>query len=234
MSDTILRASNVRKSYFLGSVTLKVLKGVSLAVERGEFVAIMGSSGSGKSTLLHILGALDIPDEGHVVFEGRDVFACSNAQRDRLRNATFGFVFQFYHLLPELNVLENTLLPCMVGSSVLAWASSGREHREQAGRLLDRMGLGHRLPHRPNELSGGERQRVAIARALVNHPQVLLADEPTGNLDAATGREILSVLKTLNDEGQTIVMVTHDPQVAAAAHRIVHLADGRVSPRKSD
>lgn len=233
MSDVILHAVNVRKSYCLGRVTLKVLKGISLGVRRGEYVAIMGSSGSGKSTLLHILGALDIPDEGKVIFEQRDVFACSNAQRDRLRNATFGFVFQFYHLLPELNVLENTLLPGMVGASILGWWSERHDRRRHAVDLLARMGLGERLRHRPNELSGGERQRVAIARALVNRPQVLLADEPTGNLDAATGREILGVLKTLNDEGQTIVMVTHDPAVAAAAHRIVYLADGRVTDRKS-
>jgi lipoprotein-releasing system ATP-binding protein len=256
MSDVILQATNLRKAYFLGRVTLKVLKGVSLTAERGEFVAIMGSSGSGKSTLLHVLGALDVPDEGTVLFEQRDVFACSNAQRDRLRNAAFGFVFQFYHLLPELTVLENTVLPCMVGSSTLSWLSRergqlrtghwlerlwrffwrtgpsrGRAHRRQAEQLLGRLGLGHRLGHRPNELSGGERQRVAIARALVNRPRVLLADEPTGNLDAATGREILGVLKALNDEGQTILMVTHDPQVAAAAHRIVYLVDGRVSAR---
>ncbi len=233
MSDVILHAVNVRKSYILGRVVLKVLKGVSLAVERGEFVAIMGSSGSGKSTLLHILGALDLPDEGKVTFEQRDIFACSNARRDRMRNATFGFVFQFYHLLPELNVLENTVLPCMVGTSILNWLlSQGNSSRAYAAELLNRMGLGERIKHRPNELSGGERQRVAIARALVNRPQVLLADEPTGNLDAATGREILSVLKTLNEEGQTIVMVTHDSAVAAAAHRIVHLADGRVTDRK--
>ncbi len=234
MSDVILHAVNVRKSYILGKVVLRVLKGVSLAVERGEFLAIMGSSGSGKSTLLHILGALDIPDEGKVTFENQDVFRVSNARRDRLRNANFGFVFQFYHLLPELNVLENTVLPSMVGTSILGWMlSEGGPRRQHATELLDRLGLGERIKHRPNELSGGERQRVAIARALVNHPQVLLADEPTGNLDAATGREILSVLKKLNEEGQTIVMVTHDPAVAASAHRIVHLTDGRVTDRKA-
>jgi ABC-type lipoprotein export system ATPase subunit len=233
MNDVILHAVNVRKSYILGRVVLKVLKGVSLAVERGEFLAIMGSSGSGKSTLLHILGALDLPDEGQVTFENQDVFRVSNARRDRLRNANFGFVFQFYHLLPELNVLENTVLPGMVGTSILGWLSQGPQRRRHAAELLERLGLGERIKHRPNELSGGERQRVAIARALVNRPQVLLADEPTGNLDAATGKEILSVLKALNEEGQTIVMVTHDPAVAAAAHRIVHLADGRVMDRKT-
>jgi lipoprotein-releasing system ATP-binding protein len=231
MSDVILHAAGLKKSYQLGRVRLDVLKGVSISLQRGEFVAIMGASGSGKSTLLHLLGALDVPDAGTVRFEGRDVFAGSNAARDRLRNRTFGFVFQFYHLLPELNVLENVLLPCMVGTSVFAWPSRRGELRRQAMEMLGRMGLGERLRHRPNELSGGERQRVAIARALANRPQVLLADEPTGNLDAATGREILGVLKTLNQEGQTIVMVTHDPQVAAAAHRTVCLVDGRILVR---
>jgi len=233
MSDVILHATGLQKSYRLGKVTLKVLKGVSLSVQRGEFVAVMGASGSGKSTLLHVLGALDVPDEGTVRFEGRDVFAGSSRSRDRLRNATFGFVFQFYHLLPELNVLENVLLPCMVGNSVLKWFSRKGELRRQATEMLGRIGLAERLKHRPNELSGGERQRVAIARALANRPQVLLADEPTGNLDAATGREILSVLKTLNQEGQTIIMVTHDPLVAACAHRIVSLVDGRIAARET-
>jgi len=233
MSDVILHAAGVHKSYQLGRVKLQVLKGVSMSLQRGEFVAIMGASGSGKSTLLHLLGALDVPDSGTVRFEGKDVFGGSNAARDRLRNRVFGFVFQFYHLLPELNVLENVLLPCMVGNSVMAWFSRRQELRQQARELLARMGLSERLKHRPNELSGGERQRVAIARALANQPRVLLADEPTGNLDAATGREILSVLKALNQEGQTIVMVTHDPQVAACAHRVVALVDGRISAREN-
>ena len=233
MSDTILRTANLHKSYHLGRTTLKVLRGLSLSVKRGEFLAVMGSSGSGKSTLLHVMGALDLPDRGTVTFEDQDVFGGSNARRDRLRNATFGFVFQFYHLLPELNVLENVMLPGMVGHSTLRWWWGGRkESRGRASDLLTQMGLGERLRHRPNELSGGERQRVAIARALVNQPQVLLADEPTGNLDATTGREIIGILKRLNDQGQTVVMVTHDPQVAASAHRIIHLADGRIAPRK--
>ncbi len=231
MSDVILQATGLHKSYQLGKVSLKVLKGVSITLQRGEFVAIMGASGSGKSTLLHLLGALDIPDAGTVRYEGRDIFAGSSRARDRLRNATFGFVFQFYHLLPELTVLENTLLPCMVGNSIWSWFSRRHALRRQATEMLERIGLGERLRHRPNELSGGERQRVAIARALANRPRVLLADEPTGNLDAATGREILGVLKALNQEGQTIVMVTHDPLVAASAHRIVSLVDGRIAAR---
>lgn len=232
--STILQASGLHKTYQLGRTSLKVLRGCSMSVTRGEFVAIMGSSGSGKSTLLHLLGALDIPDQGTVMFENRDIFAGSNAQRDRLRNATFGFVFQFYHLLPELNVMENVLIPCMVGNSVLSWYRRAAGLRNHAATLLDQMGLSGRLKHRPNELSGGERQRVAIARALANQPKILLADEPTGNLDTTTGREILSVLKTLNQQGQTIVMVTHDPQVAAAAHRIVNLVDGRITTARKE
>jgi len=215
----------------MGRVKLKVLKSCSLSVKKGEFLAIMGASGSGKSTLLHLLGALDTPDRGTVIFNGENIFSGSAARRDRLRNLSFGFVFQFYHLLPELTVLENTLIPCMVSHSVLRWYAKRSQLRKQASAMLERMGLSDRLRHRPNELSGGERQRVAIARALANQPQVLLADEPTGNLDTATGREILSVLKTLNKEGQTIVMVTHDPQVAASAHRIVSLVDGKITSR---
>jgi lipoprotein-releasing system ATP-binding protein len=232
MSDVILQATALHKAYHLGKTILEVLKGVSMSVDRGEFVAIMGASGCGKSTLLHLLGALDVPDRGTVKFAGRDVFAGSNAERDRLRNRTFGFVFQFYHLLPELTVLENALIPCMVGNSVLSWMGRRAEIRRETTGLLEVLGLSGRLKHRPNELSGGERQRVAIARALANRPQVLLADEPTGNLDAATGREIMSVLDDLNKGGQTIVMVTHDPQVAASAHRIVTLADGRIKHPK--
>ncbi len=228
MSDTLLQAAGLHKSYHMGRTRLDVLKGISVSVARGEFVAIMGSSGCGKSTLLHLLGALDVPDRGTVTFERQDVFAVGNAQRDRLRNQTFGFVFQFYHLLPELNVLENALMPCMVGHSVLGWMRHQADLRAHATNLLERFGLGGRLKHRPNELSGGERQRVAIARALANRPQVLLADEPTGNLDATTGREIMEVLADLNRAGQTVVMVTHDPLVAASAHRIVTLVDGRI------
>ncbi len=232
MSDLLLVAAGLHKSYQMGPTRLEVLKGVSMNLASGEFVAIMGSSGCGKSTLLHLLGALDVPDRGTVHFEKQSVFAGSASQRDRLRNRTFGFVFQFYHLLPELTVLENAVLPCMVGTSVAGWISSRHEHRKRARELLDRLGLGQRLRHRPNELSGGERQRVAIARALANQPRVLLADEPTGNLDAATGREIMAVLNDLNRAGQTIVMVTHDAAVAASAHRTVTLVDGRIRPAK--
>jgi len=230
MSDTILHAAGVHKTYRLGNAEIRVLRGASLSVARGEFLAVTGTSGSGKSTLLHLLGALDVPDRGQVIFDGLNLFAGSAAERDHLRNVHFGFVFQFYHLLPELNTLENVLLPAMVRYSVLGWLAQRSGIVAHARDLLGRMGLRDRLRHRPAELSGGERQRVAIARALVNQPQVLLADEPTGNLDAQTGAGILGLLKTLNNEGQTVVMVTHDPQVALVAHRVISLVDGRIRP----
>ncbi len=231
MSKFILTASNVHKSYMMGPGPLHVLRGASLKVVAGELVAIMGASGSGKSTLLHILGALDLPDKGQVTFDGIDVFRQSGAARDRMRNRNVGFVFQFYHLLPELDVLENILFPSMVKHSVWSWTHGGREAREHAREVLTRVGLGERMHHRPNELSGGERQRAAIARAIVNRPELLLADEPTGNLDAHTGQGILDVLLDLNQVGQTIVIVTHDPNVAALAHRCVQLVDGRIADK---
>ncbi|MCG3180515.1 MAG: Lipoprotein-releasing system ATP-binding protein LolD [Phycisphaerae bacterium] len=217
------------KTYRLGRVDVDVLRGVDLSVKAGEFVAIIGASGSGKSTLLHLMGLLDRPTEGSVSFRGQDIHRLSARRRNHLRNRAFGFVFQFYHLLPELRIVDNVLLPAMVSSSTLGWFSHRRRLRAAAVESLTLLGLGHRLGHRPAELSGGERQRVAIARALVNSPEVLLADEPTGNLDATSGSAILDVLATLNKErGQTVVMVTHDPKVAAYAHRTVELRDGRL------
>ena len=228
MSDPILQARDIHKSYLMGPGPLRVLRGTSLSVRAGEFVAVMGASGSGKSTLLHILGALDLPDSGTVHFEGADVFGRGAKARERMRNLHVGFVFQFYHLLPELTVFENILFPAMVRLSVSGWLREGARARLEAMEVVEKVGLVHRAEHRPNELSGGERQRAAIARALVNRPRLLLADEPTGNLDADTGRGILAVLQELNEQGQTIVMVTHDPDVAALAHRRVHLAEGRI------
>ena len=228
-NDVFLIARDVTKSYVMGKkITLPVLKGVSLSVRRGEFVAITGASGSGKSTLLHILGALDVPTSGSVRYEGHDVFALSNSERDRLRCRTFGFVYQFYHLMPDLTVLENVLMPPMILNSMLYWTRRKVQIRQYCRGVLDSVGLGHRLGHRPNELSGGECQRVAIARALANQPPILLADEPTGNLDRATGTEILQLLAGLHRKGQTIVMVTHDPAVARSADRVFRLEDGRV------
>jgi lipoprotein-releasing system ATP-binding protein len=226
MGQLILEARNVHKSYQLGPSVLRVLAGASLKVEQGEFLAIIGSSGSGKSTLLHLLGALDRPDAGSIRYQGVDIFTMAEVDRDALRNQAFGFVFQFYHLLPELDVLENVLLPRMTGSAVGSWFASRLEVLARAKELLGLLGLGGRLGHKPNQLSGGERQRVAIARALMNRPAVLLADEPTGNLDAATGREILTVLGDLHRRGQTIVMVTHEAYVAQQAQRVVRLSEG--------
>lgn len=226
--DILLHADAIQKTYLLGRYPLHVLQGCSLAIQEGEFVSVTGASGSGKSTLMHIMGVLDTPDAGRVLFEGEDLFRRSAAARDRMRNRTFGFVFQFYHLLPELNILENVLLPLMVGNSILGWLNSRHAARKAAEEVIARVGLTERIHHRPNELSGGERQRVAIARALVTKPRILLADEPTGNLDTATGREILALFTRLNHEGQTIVMVTHDPGIASATHRVVTLVDGRI------
>jgi len=227
-SDFLLRAEGVYKSYRMGTAEVSVLKGVDLAVKRDEFVAIVGASGSGKSTLLHILGALDKQDKGVVSFEGQDLNRFSAGKLNRFRNKMVGFVFQFYHLLDELNVLENVFLPAMASKGVVGWLASRSWAKKRARELLDQLGLSERENHKPYQLSGGERQRVAIARALMNEPRLLLADEPTGNLDSATGNGILKVFGELNRLGQTIVMVTHDERIAQKAGRIVTLADGKI------
>ena len=227
----ILTAEGIHKSYRMGATQVKVLKGVDLAVKRGEFVAIVGASGSGKSTLLHILGALDKPNKGIVTFEKRDLSGFSNGELNRFRNKTVGFVFQFYHLLDELTVLENVYLPAMTGKSVLGWLACRGWAKNRARELLSQLGLAERAKHKPYQLSGGERQRAAIGRALMNEPELLLADEPTGNLDSATGNGILEVLEKLNRAGQTVVMVTHDERIAQRAGRIVTLADGKIEHR---
>ncbi len=229
----ILKAEDVYKSYRMGATKLSVLSGVNLAVKQGEFVAIVGASGSGKSTLLHILGALDTPDKGVVSFEGRDLSGYSNGQLNRFRNKMVGFVFQFYHLLDELNVLENIFLPAMAGKGVIGWLASRGQAKSRAAEVLDQLGLSERANHKPYQLSGGERQRVAIGRALMNEPRILLADEPTGNLDSATGNGILTVFEKLNKAGQTIVMVTHDERIAQTAGRIITLADGKIEHSSS-
>jgi lipoprotein-releasing system ATP-binding protein len=210
-------------------VEIPVLKGVDLGVRGGEFLAIVGQSGSGKSTLLHLLGTLDAPDDGSVVFNGRRIDNLPASERDRLRNQHFGMIFQFYHLLPELTTLENVLTPLMIARGVLGFLRDREAYRTSATRWLDMVGLSHRLKHTPRELSGGEMQRAAIARALVASPKLLLADEPTGNLDLATGREILELLCSLNQrQDLTIVMVTHDQAIAERADRVVRLVDGRI------
>jgi len=230
MTETpvILKAENLHKSYRMGATRVVVLKGVDLAVREGEFVAIVGASGSGKSTLLHLLGGLDRPDKGTIQFQGRDVNRMGARELNRYRNERVGFVFQFYHLLDELNVLENVILPAMIARSVPGWLLSRHQARRRAEALLEQLGLQDRARHKPYQLSGGERQRVAIGRALMNEPKVLLADEPTGNLDSATGNGILNVLETLNRAGQTIVLVTHDERVARRAQRTITLIDGRI------
>lgn len=226
MSRCILRARDVHKAYVMGRQPVRVLRGASLDVDEGEFVVVMGASGSGKSTLLHILGAIDTPDRGSVEFGGAELFTAGDRHRRLYRNRHVGFVFQFYHLLPELTVLENVMAPRLVGESLWSWLRNRRVAREDAREVIHRVGLSHRLRHRSRQLSGGERQRVAVARALINRPKLLLADEPTGNLDEATGAEVLGLLAELNAAGQTIVMVTHDAKVASRAHRRLQLTEG--------
>jgi lipoprotein-releasing system ATP-binding protein len=224
-----LEAVKLQKRYRKGQVEIPVLRGVDLSIHRGEFLSIMGSSGSGKSTLLHLLGTLDAPDAGEVHFAGTRIDNLPAARRDALRNKQFGMIFQSYHLLPEMTALENVLSPLMIAEGVVSYWRQRREHMANAKRLLELAKLGHRLNHKPRELSGGEMQRAAIARALVSGPEVLLADEPTGNLDRKTGQEILEILRTLNrQQNLTIVMVTHDQAIAEQADRVVRLSEGRV------
>jgi ABC-type lipoprotein export system ATPase subunit len=230
----ILKAEGLHKSYRMGATEVKVLKGVNLSVKKGEFIAIIGASGSGKSTLLHILGALDKPSNGVVKFENRDISRFRAGQLNKFRNKMVGFVFQFYHLLDELSVLENVFLPAMTGKSIIGWFACRKKAKNRAKELLAQLGLAERSKHKPYQLSGGERQRVAIGRALMNEPRLLLTDEPTGNLDSNTGNGILEVLEKLNKAGQTIVMVTHDERIAQRAGRIVTLVDGKIENKNHE
>ena len=225
----ILRAKAIKKAFRMGEVTSVVLKHVDLTLRPAEFVAIEGRSGSGKSTLLHILGALDAADSGIIEYNGQDLSKLSEAERSHVRNTEFGFVFQFYHLLPELNVTENTLLAPMIEYSWLGFRRHKAELRDRAVQILTQLGLEHRLKHKVTVLSGGERQRVAIARALMNSPKVLFADEPTGNLDAETGKQIMGLIEQLHrEQGQTVVLVTHDRSLARQADRVLVLKDGKL------
>jgi lipoprotein-releasing system ATP-binding protein len=219
----LIDVRNVHKTYTTDTQPLEVLKGVSLQVEEGSALAILGASGAGKSTLLHIMGTLDKPSSGQVCFEGQDLFRFSEKKLSAFRNRTIGFVFQFHHLLPMLTALENTMLPRMIGGS------SKKEAMDRAAALLAQVGLEARQNHRPSELSGGEQQRVAIARALVNDPKVLLADEPTGNLDSQTGKEIADLLMDLHGRHRmTLVIVTHNQELAARLTGRIRLSDGRL------
>jgi predicted ABC-type transport system involved in lysophospholipase L1 biosynthesis ATPase subunit len=223
-SNALLEARDVIKTYTTGKRELTVLRGVNFTAGRGEFVALQGASGAGKSTLLHLLGGLDQPNQGEIIFEGQPVARLSNRWLAHLRNVKIGFVFQAYHLFPEMNALENVCLPARMARV----ASNDAADRGRA--LLKRVGLGERMHHRPTELSGGEQQRVAIARALVNSPAVVLADEPTGNLDSHTGEEIMDLLLALRAEsGTTLVIATHDSRIAARAPRVLQLVDGQVA-----
>jgi ABC-type lipoprotein export system ATPase subunit len=224
----MLKASGIYKSYKMGQTKIDVLKGLDLSVGPGQFIAIVGASGSGKSTLLHILGSLDEPDGGSVEFEGKRLDRFTAGELNRFRNRMVGFVFQFYHLLDELDVLENVTLPAMAQSGTIGWLKRRIGAKKHARGLLERLGLADRIAHKPYQLSGGERQRVAIARALMNEPKVLLADEPTGNLDSEPGNGIIKALEELNNSGQTIVMVTHDDRIAQRAHSMIRLADGKI------
>ena len=223
----MLLVKGITKSYSKKRLTIPVLKGVNFSVRKGEFVSIVGQSGSGKSTLLHLLGTLDAPDAGEIYFNGDRIDSLSAARRDYLRNRSIGFIFQFYHLLPEMTALENVLSPLMIRSGFFEYWLKRRTFRQRAESLLEQVGLSHRLRHKPNELSGGEMQRTAIARALISEPQILLADEPTGNLDAASAKEVIQLLRQLCTLHKlTVIMVTHDHDIAAVADRTVQMLDG--------
>jgi len=224
-----LEARDLFKSYQKGPVGIPVLQGINMSVYEGEFLSIVGQSGCGKSTLLHLLGTLDQPDAGEVQFDGNRIDNLPSRSRDLLRNRYFGMIFQFYHLLPEFTTLQNVLAPAYIAESTLGYWRTRSAHRCRAEELLELVGLRDRAKHKPRELSGGEMQRAAIARALLLEPRVLLADEPTGNLDRGTGEQIMTMLRELNrQQNLTIVMVTHDNWIAEQGDRVVSLAEGRI------
>lgn len=220
----LLQVNNVSKRYHEGSIDTQVLSGVNLSITKGEQVAIVGSSGSGKSTLLHIMGTLDKPSSGEVMFDGEDLYRLSPSRQAAIRNQELGFIYQFHHLLPEFTALENVAMPGLIQKR------PRQEVEQEATELLNRVGLGHRLHHTPAEMSGGERQRTAIARALINRPKLVLADEPTGNLDAASGDTVYELIRELGSQlGTAFVVVTHDPKLAARMDRQLKMQDGQLS-----
>lgn len=220
MTDNLLKLVDLRKTYQIGKIKYEVLKGINLEVKKGHFLAIMGPSGGGKSTLLNILGLLDKPTSGSYFFEGKEVSKLSPKELAHLRNRRIGFIFQAFHLVPWATALENVLLPLLYGNNI------GKEDIDRAKALLQRLGLEKQITFKPAELSGGQQQRVAIARALINNPTLLLADEPTGNLDSQSSKEVMDILEELNHEGLTIIMVTHDSEIAKRAKEIKILKDG--------
>ena len=224
----LIQLSELRKTYAIGGVTIEALAGVSLAIDEKEFVAIMGPSGSGKSTLMHILGCLDSPTSGRYLLKGKDVSSLRSDELAAVRNRDMGFVFQAYNLLPQMTALENVMLPLSYA------ARSVKDGRRRAEELMERVGLKERIRNRPVEMSGGEQQRVAIARALMMEPSIILADEPTGNLNSKGAREIVSIFKELHEEGKTIIYVTHDDNIGAQAERVIRIRDGLVVAEEGD
>ena len=222
--DIVVECRNLRKSYILGEIRVDALRGINMKINRGEMISIMGPSGCGKTTLLNIIGSLDNPSSGQVLLEGNDISRATEQQLTDIRRKSVGFIFQFYNLLPVLTAIENVELPMLIAGI------PKKERLERAAELLEKVDLLHRKDHKPDELSGGERQRVAIARSLANQPTILLADEPTGDLDTESGQAVLNLLKEVNEtENQTVIMVTHDANIAKQANRIFHIKDGMVS-----
>lgn len=222
MENLIIKIADIKRDFALGSEVVYVLKGVNLEIRKGEYVALMGPSGSGKSTLMNILGCLDTPTSGHYTLNGKDVSEMNEKNLAEIRNKEIGFVFQTFNLLPRTTALDNVALPMIYAGK------SKSERNKRAAQVLEQVGLADRMDHHPNQLSGGQRQRVAVARALVNHPSIILADEPTGNLDSKTSVEIMTLFDEIHAKGNTVILVTHEEDIAAHAHRIIRLRDGVV------